>query len=519
MAASAVAQGATTTAHSGAQLVVVLPFENQSKAPGLEWIGESFPEVLGPRLVAARLMVVSRDDRLYAFDRLGIPAHGRISRATVYRIAQEMDADYVVLGRFNFDGKQFTARAQVLDLRKIRITNEVVESGALTQLVEIQNALAWGLLRQLDLMYAQSKQEYAGSTPRVRLDALENYIRGTLAARRQDRVKYFKEAVKLNPDYAAALLALGKAYFESKEYEAASATFGRVTPANPLAAEANFFRGLAEFYLGNNAKAAEAFRFTADRIPLVEVYNNLGVVSARMGTKDAAQYFDRATQADSKDPDYHFNLGVVLYRNGDLAGAQREIKQTLAILPQDAEAATVLQAVTSAKPYPKSPAEGRQPLERIKRNYDETAYRQLESEIQNANEARLQAMPAREHARQHVIEGQKLLSAGQADAAETVLREAILLDPTNAQAHVGLGTVLEGRGELSDAWAEAATANRLEPSVVGHVLMARVELRQNRLKPAAESVERALKLDGDNPDALALKREIEEKQAALKPGG
>ena len=52
-----------------AQTIVVLPFENESKAPGLEWIGESFPEVLGQRLANAALYVVSREDRAYAFDR------------------------------------------------------------------------------------------------------------------------------------------------------------------------------------------------------------------------------------------------------------------------------------------------------------------------------------------------------------------------------------------------------------------------------------------------------------------
>ena len=30
--------------------MLVLPFENRSKSPGLEWIGESFPELLSQRL-------------------------------------------------------------------------------------------------------------------------------------------------------------------------------------------------------------------------------------------------------------------------------------------------------------------------------------------------------------------------------------------------------------------------------------------------------------------------------------
>ena len=80
------------------QTLLVLPFENESKAPGLEWISEAFPEVLGQRLASPLLYIVSRDDRAFAFDRAGIPANLHLSRATLYRIAEQMDADYVVLG-------------------------------------------------------------------------------------------------------------------------------------------------------------------------------------------------------------------------------------------------------------------------------------------------------------------------------------------------------------------------------------------------------------------------------------
>src|SRR5215470_6777430 len=91
------------------QILLILPFENASKAPGIDWIGESFPEVIGNRMSSAPLFIISRDDRLYAFARLGIPGSAKPSRATIYEMAQQIDADYVVVGRYNFDGKTFTA--------------------------------------------------------------------------------------------------------------------------------------------------------------------------------------------------------------------------------------------------------------------------------------------------------------------------------------------------------------------------------------------------------------------------
>ncbi len=82
------------------QTMVVIPFENNSPTPGLEWLGESFPETFHAQLNSPVLYVASRDERLRACDRQGIPAGVHPSRATLYRLAEQMDVDYAVLGRF-----------------------------------------------------------------------------------------------------------------------------------------------------------------------------------------------------------------------------------------------------------------------------------------------------------------------------------------------------------------------------------------------------------------------------------
>ena len=102
--------------------------------------------------------------------------------------------------------------------------------------------------------------------------------------------------------------------------------------------EANFLLGLSEYHLGHFEKASAAFKATAERVPLTEVLNNIGVAENRRGHHDAADYFQKAVEADPSDPDYHFNLAVALYRKGDLAGAQRQLRETLSRRPNDTEA-------------------------------------------------------------------------------------------------------------------------------------------------------------------------------------
>jgi tetratricopeptide (TPR) repeat protein len=508
MVASAAAQSEWSPAAS--KLAAVLPFENQSRAPGLEWVGESFPETLGPRFSAAQMLVVGRQDRLYAFERAGLPTGARISRATLFRLTEEMDADYAVVGSYNFDGRTFTARAQLMDVKRLRLLPEVVESGALTQLLEIQNALAWNLLRQLNLVQNTPKNNFIASAAQIRLDALENYVRGMIAVNRIDRAKFLRQAVRVSPNYADAQLQLGKTLFEGNEYESAIAAFATIPSASLLYGEAQFYTGLANYYIGRYEPAEGSFKAVSDRVPLIEVYNNLGVVTARLGKKEAREYFLRAAQADSRDADYRFNLGVTLYRNGDLSGAQRQLRDVVGLRPNDEEAKALLQQVSASVPFPKD----KPPLERVKRNYDESSYRQLASEIAAMRELRFAALPAPEHAAAHVRSGMELLGGDNLGPAENEFREAILLDPTNHEAHAGLARVLEAQDELAEARAEANAANRLKVSADAFLVLARIDLKQNKPESAEDNLMRALRVDPSNTEAAAVRQGIERQKVA-----
>ena len=144
----------------GTHTLLVMPFENHSKAPGLEWISEAFPEVLSQRMASQQMYVISREDRTYAFDHAGIPGAARPSRATTYSVAEQMDADYVVFGDYDFDGKTFTAKAQLLDMKKLRLAPTVQSSGPLTSLIDTQTDLAWQLLNQLPTPPAMTRQQF-----------------------------------------------------------------------------------------------------------------------------------------------------------------------------------------------------------------------------------------------------------------------------------------------------------------------------------------------------------------------
>ena len=502
---------------------MVMPFENQSSAPGLEWIGEAFPEVLSQHLASAQLYVISRDDRDHAFDHSGIPQNLLPSRATIYRLAEDMDADYVVMGSYTFDGKVFAAHAQLLDMKKLHLYPPVESSGPLPNLIDLQTMLAWEVLQQMPGHSAITRDQFLTAVPPVRLDAFENYIRGTMSSSYPQRVHYFHDALKLNPNYTLAMLQLGKTYFDNHEYESASVWFARIPKTDAAVGQASFLLGMSEFYRGNFDKAFAAFNYLSTRVPLTEVYNNMGVAEARRGRRAAAvEYFSKAVNADPNDADYRFNLAVAFFKNGDSAAAGRQLRDELQQRPTDGEARTLLDMINRGVAPPPSPAAAGNallppnqlhlPMERIKRNYDEASYRQIEMEIHNFAEARLAAMDGTKQASYHVERGKDLLAKNMPEQAEVEFRAAISVANNDEVAHAQLAVLLEKKGDVTGARAEAQTSVRLKPNVDGLLVLARLDLKQNQVQLAAGEVDRALALEPANATALALRRDIAARQ-------
>jgi Flp pilus assembly protein TadD len=324
------------------------------------------------------------------------------------------------------------------------------------------------------------------------------------------------------------MLQLGKVYYDGHEYESASLWLGRIPKDDAVAGQANFLLGMAEFYRGNYEKAYTAFSYLAARLPLTEVYNNLGVVEGRRGRRAASiDYFTKAVTADPSDPDYRFNLAVALYKNGDNAGAAQQLREELQRRPNDAEGKGLLENINRGVNAPTAPATATQvlgvpptsvrvPLERIKRNYDEASYRQLEVEIHNMTEERLAKSDRKVHSLYHSDRGKDLLARNAIADAESEFREAIALDYNNAAAHAGMARAYEQKGDTFNARSEAQTSVRLQPNVDALLVLARLDLKQNRIDAALDEVKNALKIEPGNSAAQALQREISAKQSASR---
>jgi TolB-like protein len=273
-------------------LVWVLPFENNSTQPGLDWIAASFPNILDSRLSSAGFLTIRREDRRYAMQHLGLPADFHPTQATVYRIAQTLDADYVVFGNYTVANGHIRATARVLDMHGPSMGAPLVQEGNLDQLINIEDELAWKTAMQIDPKLNLEEQTFLAASRDLRLDAFENYIRGLVEPGIAERIGHLTKAVQLSPGYVQAWFALGQAYFDNQQYDQAQIAFAKVPTGGRLSLEAKFYSGLSDLYTGNYASAQTSFAAIASVLPLPEVLNNEGIAFNRRGQNGTA-FFKR----------------------------------------------------------------------------------------------------------------------------------------------------------------------------------------------------------------------------------
>jgi tetratricopeptide (TPR) repeat protein len=512
---------------AGGRILLVLPFDNRTGQPSLEWIREASAEILTSRLASAGFAPMSRADRRYALDHLGLPQSFHPTRATSLKLAETLDADSIIVGSYVTDGAGIVAEAQLVDVPHLRMSEAVTARGEMRSLIAVFDSLAWKLTRQLDPGFKVSEETFVAADSGLRLDAFEQYIRGITEPDQQERLRHLNQSVALSPEFSPAWMALGREEYAGKQYEQAAEAFAKVGGAGADALEAGFYRGLSLLFSGDYPHAQEAFAGVARELPLAEVLNNEGIALARQA-KDGIPLFRQAMAADPNEADYHFNLAVSLKRHGDKAEALTELAQCLRLHPNDSEAKAVQRAWTKpeklgmakpvlAQPVAVAPVEAigldedakADPLERIERGFDAVAFHQAALMVEQVDASRLDQLAPRERAQKLSAQAHEYLDHGLLLEAERLYQAAVAVDPKSAAIHAGLAEVHERAGDAKAARKEAVTSLELMPSVDAYLVMVRLEIAASHFYEAQQHLTAALQIDPQNKAALELRKQIE----------
>lgn len=359
----------------------MLPFFNLSNRQNLEWIGESLAETIGESLSAPGLLTLGREERQEAFRRLSIRNYALLTRATVIKIGETLDASQVVYGQYEtLTPGTLRISTRILDLKNLKRGPEFEETGVVEDLALIETRLAWRTLKFLAPQTAISEEEFRSSRLDIRVDAIEKYVRGLVAESPAARHRYFTQAARLDARFSQPCFQLGRMYTVKKDWRVAAGWLERVGSHDPHYREAQFLLGICRYRTGNYAGAIESLERVSKEVPLNEVLNNLAAAQSRRNLPEAVENFRKALEGDDSDPDYHFNLGYALWKSRDFTAAADRFRAALDRTPDDADAVLLLGRCLK-KTGPRQGDPKSDGLERLKQTYAEMAYRQLQAEL------------------------------------------------------------------------------------------------------------------------------------------
>jgi len=242
-------------------------------------------------------------------------------------------------------------------------------------------------------------------------------------------VHHLERAIEADPEYPDAYVELGRYYGIMGEPSLAKATFERWTRRHPEDADMLINAGLTTFDAADYAQALEFFEKAIEAAS--EAEQKSGARTFRANTLDMLGRYPEAVAAYeeviAETPDWweaHANLGICHARNGHPAEAESAFRRGLVDCPGSPEIRDELAAHLL------------------------TERRNLEEALGLSEEA--VALGRDEIRHLHTL-GEVRLSLGDETGAAEAYRAMLALDPENPEAHLELGILHEGRGEVAEA--------------------------------------------------------------------
>lgn len=513
---------ATVSAQPAARETLVMPFDNASAQPRLYWLGEGSAVLVSELLSALGSPVISREERLRAFERLQLPPAATLSHATVIKIAQLIRAETVVIGAYQLSGELLTVRARLIRLDTGQLQPEVVETGELTEVVSV-------FTRAVRALQGSPGQEPVHAGPVIASHvAFEAYVKGLIAETPATQLSYLEQAMKLAPDDRVRL-AFAELLADEGRHGQALEVLAGIAPSSRWHRDGRYSAALSLLRAERYDEAFDTLRQLDAERPSAIVLNALGVVQLRRGAQPpggrAVYYFSQATQADPTDADLFFNLGYGYWLDKDPQAAIYWLREAVRRDPADGDAHDVLGralqssgataeaarerelashlAATSASTAPDPSATGRRGgLERLRDRLEPGATR-VDAVLAATGQRDQEALAVF-----HLDAGRRAYDREADRDAEQELRRALYLSPYLAEAHLLLGRIYLRGGRAADAVDALKIALWSEETVEAHVVLAEAYLQLKDTKAARAEIDRALALDPASETAQQLRSRL-----------
>jgi tetratricopeptide (TPR) repeat protein len=500
--------------------VLVVPFDNGSGDASLQWLSEASALLLTRDLGRFGATAVSRDERLKAFERLGLPASALLSQATIIRVGQVIGVAHAAVGVYTVENGLLRLRVRTIRLDTGSMLDEIVEEGPVDRLF----ALVEGLARRM--VGGTAGQRPAPASERA-LPAFELYVKGLTAETPGAQIRLLQAALARAPGDDEARLALWQVHTAQGEHERALAAVAKVAPGSGLAHRARFLAALSELALGRHEAAFDALKALSEEAPAATTYNNLGVVQLRRGATPqagrATYYLTKAVDLAPEDPDYAFNLGYAYWFERDPQGAIYWLREAVRRNPADADAHFVLGVALAAGGATVEGERERELARQLSSMYAEMQHRRgpvdevprglerlrVDLEAPRLSLAERAAAPGEQRdlldlAAFHRDRGRRLFDSLRDLEAMGELKRSLYLQPYQADVHLLIGRLHQRAGRQQEAIESFRISIWCQPTAEAHVALGELLLSLEDPLGAQTEANRALALDLSHPAARAL---------------
>lgn len=559
-------------AHASAQglsdVVLIIPFENTSSNRDANWVGESFADQLSELLGVHGLRVVSSDARELAYGRLRLPLTVIPSRATAIKLAQEAGATMVVLGNYEVSAgdekllAEVRGSARIVRVNEGRIAGKQMNDGrwathefffgdALTNLQAVQGKLAYQILYEQDDKLPFSQTVIVAQATKVPPKAFEAYVKGAMLPNTHgDKPAFLQNAMReyerANPGsvYKQAAFELGQLFYAQGDGKKAAEHFALLQPNDAHYAEAAFYAALAYERAGELQSALDVLLPLSSRAPLTSIYNNAGAISTRAAIaeknapkreallKQATNFLSRAVESapeeSAEGPTVRYNYAYALALTGKFPEAAELLRAVVKENPRHAEAlfllAKMLEKSGQADAAVANDNEARKLLASYGRAQTEWEQSQtisllnvhLSGSFNRADYVKSQEPTAASlpgtSAQDLLAKARELYTAGHDDESLMELRNVVRVEPMNAEAYLLTGRIYMRRGELAPAISQLKASifwDTEHKLIDAHILLGRIFLERGDRAQATAYMQSAVQIDPNNPEAIALQRELQ----------
>jgi serine/threonine protein kinase/Flp pilus assembly protein TadD len=327
--------------------IAVLPFENTSQDPEVEYLGEGIAETLIYNLSKIRMLRVMARSAVMRYK-------GR--KADPQEVGRELKVRAVLTGRVLQRGNSLRIGTELVDVAKgWQLWGERYDR-PLADIFAVEEEIAREITEKLRLKLTGTQKEQLVKRYTENAEAYELYLKGRYYWNRrtaeafEKAIEYFSQALALDPDYALAYAGLADCYdlcsyhglLQPRE-AAPKAKFAaaKALEVDDTLAEAHTSLGMAEFWFDWDWSGAEReFRRAIELNPNYGVGHYwYGVYLGAMGRlTEAIAENQRARELEPFSIIINAYLGMLLYRTGAHEQAIQVIREAIELDPNFAQA-------------------------------------------------------------------------------------------------------------------------------------------------------------------------------------